>query len=73
VPCPTCSTQSPEVALYCYRCGTSLRGSASTRAGSYAADLSPRWAKTFFAGGWQPPLYLAAGIMAAEDYGIMSM
>ena len=35
------------------------------RAGSYAADLSPRWAKTFFAGGWQPPLYLAAGIMAA--------
>ena len=35
------------------------------RAGSYAADLSPRWAKTFFEGGWQPPLYLAAGIMAA--------
>jgi hypothetical protein len=40
VPCPTCSTQSPEVALYCYRCGTSLRGSASTRAGSYAVQSS---------------------------------
>jgi len=40
VPCPTCSTESPEVALYCYRCGTSLRGSASTRAGSYAVQSS---------------------------------
>ena len=40
MPCPTCSTQSPEVALYCYRCGTSLRGSASTRAGSYAVQSS---------------------------------
>jgi len=28
------------VALYCYRCGTSLRGSASTRAGSYAVQSS---------------------------------
>jgi hypothetical protein len=40
VPCPTCSTENPEVALYCYRCGTSLRGSASTRAGSYAVQSS---------------------------------
>jgi uncharacterized paraquat-inducible protein A len=40
VSCPTCSTESPEVALYCYRCGTSLRGSASTRAGSYAVQSS---------------------------------
>ena len=40
MPCPTCSTESPEVALYCYRCGTSLRGSASTRAGSYAVQSS---------------------------------
>lgn len=38
--CPTCSTESPEVALYCYRCGTSLRGSASKRAGSYAVQSS---------------------------------
>ncbi|MBF4769253.1 zinc-ribbon domain-containing protein [Nocardioides agariphilus] len=38
--CPTCSTESPEVALYCYRCGASLRGSASTRAGSYAVQSS---------------------------------
>ncbi len=40
MPCPTCSTDSPEVALYCYRCGTSLRGGASTRSGSYAVQSS---------------------------------
>ena len=34
------------------------------RAGSYAADLSPVWAKSFFDRGWQPPLYLSAGVMA---------
>lgn len=38
--CPTCATESPEVALYCYRCGTPLRGSASNRAGSYAVQSS---------------------------------
>ena len=40
MPCPTCATENPEVALFCYRCGTSLRGSASTRTGSYAVQSS---------------------------------
>ena len=40
MPCPTCSTENPEVALYCYRCGTPLRGSASTRDGAYAVQSS---------------------------------
>jgi len=31
------------------------------RAGSYAADLSPTWAKALYDQGWQPPLWLAAG------------
>lgn len=30
------------------------------RAGSYAADVSPVWAKSLYDGGWQPPLVLAA-------------
>ena len=30
------------------------------RAGSYAADMSPRWAGSLYDLGWQPPLYLAA-------------
>ena len=34
------------------------------RAGSYAADLSTSWAKPFYDAGWQPPLWLAAGLMA---------
>ncbi len=40
MPCPTCATANPEVALYCYRCGTPLRGGASTRTGSYAVQSS---------------------------------
>ena len=32
------------------------------RAGSYAADLSPTWAKSFYDQGWQAPLWLAAGL-----------
>jgi MFS family permease len=32
------------------------------RIGSYAADISPRWAHVLYAKGWQPPLWLAAGI-----------
>ncbi len=40
MPCPTCATESPEVALYCYRCGTPLRGSSSSRAGAYAVQSS---------------------------------
>jgi MFS family permease len=31
------------------------------RAGSYAADMSPTWARAIYEGGWQPPLMLAAG------------
>ena len=34
------------------------------RAGSYAADMSPTWAKTFYDRGWQSPLVLAAAIAA---------
>ncbi len=36
------------------------------RVGSYAADLSPRWAAPLYAAGWRPPLILAAGITAAS-------
>lgn len=32
------------------------------RAGSYAADLSPTWAKGLYAAGWRQPLILAAGV-----------
>ena len=38
---------------------------AIARAGSYAADMSPTWAKSFYDMGWQPPLFVAAGIMGA--------
>jgi MFS family permease len=34
------------------------------RAGSWAADLSPSWAGSLYASGWQPPLWLAAGLCA---------
>jgi len=36
------------------------------RVGSYAADLSPRWAHAFYERGWQAPLWLAAAITAAS-------
>ncbi len=32
------------------------------RVGSYAADISPRWAAGVYAGGWRPPLVLAAAL-----------
>ena len=32
------------------------------RVGSYAADISPRWAHALYARGWQAPLWLAAAI-----------
>jgi MFS family permease len=32
------------------------------RAGSYGADMSPTWARTFYERGWQPPLWVAAAI-----------
>jgi MFS family permease len=34
------------------------------RAGSYSADMSPTWFRPLYDAGWQPPLWLAAGIMA---------
>jgi len=36
------------------------------RVGSYLADLSPGWAHSAYAGGWQPPLYLAALLSAVS-------
>jgi MFS family permease len=36
---------------------------AIARAGSYSADMSPTWFKPLYDTGWQPPLWLAAGIM----------
>lgn len=36
------------------------------RVGSYAADISPRWAPGLYRHGWQPPLWLAAAITAAS-------
>jgi MFS family permease len=32
------------------------------RVGSYGADISPRWAAGIYAGGWRPPLELAAAL-----------
>ena len=36
------------------------------RVGSYAADISPRWAPVLYQRGWQPPLWLAAVITGAS-------
>ena len=36
------------------------------RVGSYAADISPRWAPELYQRGWQPPLWLAAVITGAS-------
>jgi MFS family permease len=43
------------------------------RLASYAADYSPKWAAPAFAGGWQPPLWIAVGagvicVVAAAVY-----
>jgi MFS family permease len=35
------------------------------RVGSYAADTSTSWAAALYAGGWQPPLWMAAGLTAS--------
>lgn len=35
------------------------------RAGSYSADMSPTWFRPLYEAGWQPPLWLAAGLAAA--------
>ena len=34
------------------------------RVGSYLADISPSWAPSLYQEGWQPPLWLAAGLTA---------
>ena len=34
------------------------------RAGSYTADMSPSWFGSFYARGWQPPLWLSVGFAA---------
>jgi MFS family permease len=36
------------------------------RAGSYAADMSPTWARRVYDQGWQQPLWLAAGLVATS-------
>jgi protease prsW family protein len=38
VACPTCSSDNPEVASYCYRCGTSLRVGDAKRTTAYAVQ-----------------------------------
>ena len=38
--CPTCATDNADVAAFCHRCGTSLRGGASTRSAAYAVQSS---------------------------------
>jgi len=35
------------------------------RVGSYAVDTSTAWARSFYEGGWRPPLWLGAGITLA--------
>jgi MFS family permease len=32
------------------------------RVGSFCVDISPTWARALYEGGWQPPLWLGAGI-----------
>jgi MFS family permease len=34
------------------------------RVGSFSLDISPTWARAAYEGGWQPPLWLGAGITA---------
>ena len=36
--CPTCSSDNPEVASFCNRCGTSLRAGDAKRTASYAVQ-----------------------------------
>ncbi|MCB1035606.1 MAG: MFS transporter [Acidobacteria bacterium] len=48
------------------------------RAGSWAADISPTWAKAFYDKGWQPPLWLATAItvgalIAAAAYYVLEV
>ena len=41
------------------------------RVGSYMADISPKWAAGLYSGGWQPPLWLAAGLTAISFVGAL--
>jgi MFS family permease len=42
------------------------------RAGSYGADMSPTWFKPLYDAGWQPPLWLAAGMMGVGVAGALA-
>ncbi len=42
------------------------------RVGSYMADISPSWAPGIYAGAWQPPLWLAAGLTGISLIGAMA-
>jgi MFS family permease len=42
------------------------------RVGSYMADISPDWAPVLYAGGWQPPLWLAAGLSGISLAGALA-
>lgn len=44
-------------------------GISIARAGSYAADVSPTFARPLYEQGWQPPLWFAAGIAALSLIG----
>lgn len=42
------------------------------RVGSYMADISPNWAPGLYARGWQPPLWLAAGLTGVSLAGALA-
>lgn len=42
------------------------------RVGSYMADISPIWARSLYAAGWQPPLWLAAGLTGISLLGALA-
>ncbi len=56
------------VARWFPRSGVALATSlflSCARVGSYSLDKSPTWVSGLYAGGWQPPLWLGAGITFA--------
>ncbi len=53
----SCSGFRPIARRSPWRCSSAWRGW-----GPYSADISPRWAAGIYAGGWQPPLVLAAAL-----------
>lgn len=40
MPCQTCSSENPEVAAFCHKCGSSLRAGSSGRGNTYAVSSS---------------------------------